>query len=170
MDALVKPIIREEHATTPDVAALLAYHVATMQAGSPEESCHVMSGDALSEAGVTLLTLRDGAGRLLGIGALKEISIGTATRHGEIKSMHTAAQARGRGVGATILRALIDVARQAGLAQISLETGSGEAFVSARKLYLTHGFDFCAPFGSYSSDPLSVFMTRATRSEDGDVT
>nr|WP_299346363.1 molybdenum cofactor synthesis domain-containing protein [uncultured Maritalea sp.] len=44
--------------------------------------------------------------------------------------------------------------------KVSLETGSDASFLAARNLYLSEGFAVCPPFGSYTLDPLSVFMTR----------
>jgi putative acetyltransferase len=152
MDALV---VSPDTAATPDVRALLMRHLALMRAGSPEESCHVMDPDTLSERGAVLVAARAG-GPVLGIGALTIIG----PEHGELKSMHTAAEARGRGVAKAVLQALMDAARTQELTRLSLETGSAEMFAPARALYHRNGFDFCPPFGSYRPDPLSVFMTR----------
>ncbi|WP_299293786.1 GNAT family N-acetyltransferase [uncultured Tateyamaria sp.] len=140
---------------TPDVQALLLRHFDLMRASSPEESCHVMQPDALLDKGAVLFAARDGD-VLLGVGALAALDV----THGELKSMHTAAEARGRGVGARILRSLVDHARAAGMQRVSLETGTAEMFAPARALYASHGFEDCAPFGDYQLDPLSVFMTR----------
>ncbi len=140
----------------PDVNALLLRHHALMRASSPEESCHVMDPAELLEAGVTLLTAHDGD-QLLGVGALKALD-GT---HGELKSMHTAQEARGRGVARALLVALMDRARADGLTRLSLETGTAALFAPARGLYAANGFAPCAPFADYTEDPLSVFMTRA---------
>ena len=79
--------------------------------------------------------------------------------HGEVKSMHTAESARGRGVGSALLRRLMDTARARGMRRLSLETGSWPYFLPARALYARHGFVECPPFGDYSEDPNSVFMT-----------
>ena len=49
---------------------------------------------------------------------------------------------------------------EAFLRLISLETGSMDAFVPARKLYEKYGFEECGPFGDYGLDPYSVFMTK----------
>jgi putative acetyltransferase len=40
-----------------------------------------------------------------------------------------------------------------------LETGSGEPFAAAVRLYSNHGFVSCGPFGDYQPDPFSQFMT-----------
>jgi putative acetyltransferase len=47
-----------------------------------------------------------------------------------------------------------------GFTRLSLETGSYEFFLPARKLYEKFGFHYCEPFADYQSDPNSVFMTR----------
>jgi N-acetylglutamate synthase-like GNAT family acetyltransferase len=69
--------------------------------------------------GITFWSARDG-GLLLGCGALRELD----ASHGEIKSMHVAIGQRGRGVGAAILRHILDVARGRGYRRVSLETDS----------------------------------------------
>ena len=94
-------------------------------------------------------------GDLLAVGALKQLD----AEHGELKSMHTAAAARGRGIGAAMVEHLLDVARGRGLRRVSLETGSMDAFVPARTLYARYGFAECGPFGDYSPSPNSTFMT-----------
>ncbi|WP_299685932.1 GNAT family N-acetyltransferase [uncultured Tateyamaria sp.] len=152
MDALT---VTRDTPRTPDVAALLTRHFDLMRSTSPEESCHVMAPDTLSDCGVTLFAAREGD-KVLGVGALAVIG----PDHGELKSMHTAAEARGKGVARAILAALFDAARAQGLTRLSLETGSAQAFAAARALYEAHGFQDCPPFGDYVLDPLSVFMTR----------
>ncbi|MEM9872108.1 MAG: GNAT family N-acetyltransferase [Pseudomonadota bacterium] len=152
MDALA---VAPDTPDTPQVAALLQRHFELMHATSPEESCHVMTPDTLMARGVTLYAARAGE-VVLGVGALAVIGPG----HGELKSMHTAAEARGRGVARAVLSALFDAARAQSLARLSLETGSAAAFAPARALYEAYGFSYCPPFGSYAEDPLSVFMTR----------
>ncbi|MFL4468860.1 GNAT family N-acetyltransferase [Tateyamaria armeniaca] len=151
MDALN---IARDRPDSPDVQALLIRHFELMRASSPEESCHVMEPGALLERDVTLLAARDGDA-VLGVGALAQVEPG----HGELKSMHTSAEARGRGVGRAILAGLLNEARAQGMARVSLETGTAGMFAPARALYAAHGFEECPPFGDYTVDPLSVFMT-----------
>ncbi|MEM7720552.1 MAG: GNAT family N-acetyltransferase [Pseudomonadota bacterium] len=139
----------------PDVQALLQTHHALMRSQSPADSCHVLDPLELSAAGAFVLAARR-QGTILGIGALAPF----ASQQGELKSMHTAAAARGQGVGRAILEALIAKAKGDGLTHLWLETGSADAFAPARALYTNHGFALCAPFGTYTADPLSVFMTR----------
>ena len=100
---------------------------------------------------------------LVAIGALKRLT----DDHGEVKSMHTAEAARGRGIGSALLRHVIAVAEARGMTRLSLETGSWPYFAPARALYARHGFVECPPFGDYRADPNSVFMTLALPSEGG---
>ena len=137
----------------PDIRALIDLHFDLMRSQSPPESCHVLPADGL--AGTYMLAAHE-RDTVLGIGALAVLEPG----HGEIKSMHTRAAARGRGVAQAILLGLLEEASRRGITRVSLETGSAETFAPARRLYARAGFTECAPFGAYQSDPLSVFMTR----------
>jgi len=138
------------------VAALLAGHFTAMRATAPVESCHVMPLDAMREADLDLFAVWDGE-TLASVGAVKRLD----AAHGEIKSMHTAAAYRRRGVGQATLDHLVAHAQRLGLSRLSLETGAGDFFVPARALYARNGFETCGPFGSYRPDPNSAFMTRA---------
>jgi putative acetyltransferase len=57
-----------------------------------------------------------------------------------------------------VLGRIIETARQRGYELLSLETGSHPAFLAARQLYRSAGFEFSGPFASYKEDPNSVFM------------
>lgn len=94
-------------------------------------------------------------GSLLGIGAIKRLDLG----HAEIKSMHTAEAARGRGIGRAILTHLLEVACSEGLRRVSLETGSTSGFAPARALYCSAGFVPCGPFGDYQPRQDNVSTT-----------
>lgn len=133
---------------------LLQTHYVAARAASPPCSAHALDLAALRAADVSFWAAWDGE-MLLGVGALKQLS----SEHGELKSMHTHAPMRGKGVGAAILRHVIAVSRQRGYSRLSLETGSMDYFIAARALYRRHGFRDCAPFGGYGLDPNSVFMT-----------
>ncbi|WP_062521867.1 GNAT family N-acetyltransferase [Demequina silvatica] len=141
---------------TPDVVELLTEHLADMHATSPACSVHALDVERLRAPHVTFVAARDDAGVLLGVGALADLGEG----HAELKSMRTATAARGRGVAAAVVEELLGVARQRGVARVSLETGTGEYFSAAHRLYERAGFTECGPFGSYTLDPFSRFYTR----------
>jgi putative acetyltransferase len=144
----------------PEVAALLNAHLDHCRRSSPPESVHALDLDGLCTPDIVFWTVRDGDA-VLGCGALKELD----PHHGEVKSMHTAAHHRGRGVAAAVLAHMLDEARSRAYRRVSLETGSMDAFAPARALYARFGFVACPPFGSYRPDPHSAFMTLELRAE-----
>jgi putative acetyltransferase len=148
--------IESEDPHAHDVRALLETHLAFAHATTPPEAVHALEHEALSEPHVTFFTARE-HGRLLGISALRELDPG----HAEVKSMHVAAAARGRGVGAAMVAHLLALARGRGYQRLSLETGSGEDFAAARSLYARAGFTLCPAFGDYPPSEHSTFMTLA---------
>ncbi|HET8835813.1 MAG TPA: GNAT family N-acetyltransferase [Gemmatimonadales bacterium] len=138
----------------PRVVALLHTHVTRARAETARGSAHALDLSGLRAPEIAFWTAWEGED-VVGVGALKRLS----AEHGEIKSMHTAEAARGRGVGSALLRQIMAAARARGMSRLSLETGAWAYFVPARALYARHGFVECAPFGEYREDPNSVFMT-----------
>jgi putative acetyltransferase len=137
-----------------DIRSLLHRHLTFARSHSPPEDTHALDLDGLLDPAVSFFSLRDD-GRLLAIGALKHLD----DEHAEVKSMHTAEAARGRGIGRRMLEHLIAVARERGYRRVSLETGAMEAFAPARALYLNSGFELTEAFGDYRPSRNSVFMT-----------
>jgi putative acetyltransferase len=138
----------------PRVVALLHTHVVRARAETAAGSSHALDLAGLRAPEVTFWSAWEGE-EVVGVGALKRLG----AEHGEIKSMHTAEAARGRGVASALLREIVAGARARGMTRLSLETGSWSYFLPARALYLRHGFVECGPFGDYRADPNSVFMT-----------
>lgn len=143
----------------PEIAAFLDEHLQHMRSLSPPESTHALDLDALRKPGVTFWTVRDGgqAGAVVGCGALKELD----ATHAELKSMRTSPVRQRAGIGSALLTHIIGEAAAHGFTRLSLETGSDEPFLPARRLYTRFGFTECEPFGDYRPDPYSTFMTRA---------
>ena len=152
------PVISVDDPRKGDVRDLLDRHLEFARTWTPPEGVHALPADDLADPAITLFSARI-HGRLLAIGALKQLD----DRHGELKSMHTAATARGHGLGMAMVRHLIAVARDRGLSKISLETGTMDAFAPARSLYSKAGFSPCGPFGDYSESSTSTFMTLLLR-------
>lgn len=151
--------IQLDRPDAPDVRQLLEEHLADMFATSPAESVHALDHTALADPAVTFWSARDVDGVLLGCGALTTLG----ARDGEIKSMRTSATARGRGVAAALVDTILAEARSRGYDALWLETGAEEFFAPARRLYARAGFVECGPFGTYTEDPNSVFMTLGLR-------
>jgi putative acetyltransferase len=148
--------IRIEDPGQPDVRALLERHLAFCHAVTPLEHAFALDLDGLRDPSITVFALRR-EGELLGVGALKELD----PAHGEIKSMHTAAEARGLGVGRALVEHLVATAARRGYTRVSLETGTADAFGPARALYANAGFSPCGPFGEYAESPDNTYMTLA---------
>ncbi|MDB5671429.1 MAG: family N-acetyltransferase [Alphaproteobacteria bacterium] len=146
--------IRPGDLDDPRVLELLGVHLALARAVSPPESTHALDIAGLRGPAILFWSGWESEA-LVAVGALAELDPG----HGEVKSMHVAAAARGCGVGGAMLRHIIAAARASGRTRLSLETGAMDYFAPARALYRRHGFHDCGPFGRYEPDPNSVFMT-----------
>jgi putative acetyltransferase len=138
----------------PDVQALLERHLAFANTHSPPEDVHALDVTGLVDPAVTFFSFRTD-GRLLAVGAIRRLD----ESHAELKSMHTAADVRGQGIGRAMVDHLLGVARERGFRQVSIETGTMEAFAPARALYKGAGFETCEPFGEYFHSPNSTCMT-----------
>ena len=143
----------------PRVTDLLRIHFTTARAQTAPGSAHALDVAGLQAHDISFWTVWEDE-TLLGVGALKWLS----ADHGEVKSMHTAAPVRRKGAGSAMLRHIIAAARAAGMARLSLETGTWDYFRPARAFYARHGFIECPPFADYVLDPNSVFMSLDLRS------
>jgi putative acetyltransferase len=147
--------ISEADPDTEDVRQLVGRHLRFTGTTTPAEFAFALHHGGLVDPSVTLFGLRVD-GELLAIGALKHLD----NAHVELKSMHTAEEARGRGLGRRMVNHLVATARAGGYRRVSLETGSTEEFAPARRLYASAGFTPCAPFANYRSSEWNTFMTR----------
>lgn len=149
----IEPTIAVESPNTADIVQLLQTHLDFAAATSPAEHVHALDVAALMTPDITFCTARR-SDELLGVGALRDLGSGRA----EIKSMHTAAVARGQGVGRLMLDHLLDLARNRGDSWVGLETGTMDEFAAARALYESYGFTRCEPFGNYTTNEFSLCM------------
>jgi len=140
----------------PEVRALLQRHLDFALSQTPPEHSFALDVDGLLDPTVTFVSYRDGD-KVLGVAALKELD----ATHAEVKSMHTAAEARGRGVGRALLSHLLGIARERGYRRVSLETGTTSGFTAARALYESAGFAPTGPFAGYPETNDNTFYTRA---------
>jgi putative acetyltransferase len=154
-------VVEVDDAAVADIRELLRTHLVFAQEVTPEGHVHALPVNRLLDPSVTLVSAR-ADGVLLGVGALKRL----ADEHAEIKAMHTAAAARGHGVGRAVLERLVSIGRERGYQRLSLETGTMDAFAPARSLYLSAGFVPCEPFGEYTANPHSVCMTMSLGGAD----
>jgi len=147
--------IYEDDVTGEKIINLLKEHLENMHEITPPESVHALDLGGLRVPEITFWTAWEGE-NLLGCGALKELNGAS----GEIKSMRTATAHRGKGFGAAMLEHILKAAKERGYTQLYLETGAMPEFVPARRLYARYGFEERGPFGNYTDDPNSVFMSK----------
>lgn len=148
--------IRLDDLTGKQVQALLADHLSGMQKNSPPGSVYALDLSGLKAPNVSVWTAWDG-GHLMGIGALKELSEAA----GEIKSMRTDTAHLRKGVGLSILNHIIEEALRRGYKRLSLETGSGDEFEPALRLYRKRGFENGDAFGSYEASAFNQFLHKS---------
>lgn len=148
--------ITEITAQMPALKPLVEAHAAFCAGHSPAESCHYIGFEALKEVPLTLWGAWDGDA-LVAMGGLQRLS----EHAGEVKSMHVLPRARGVGLGGALLGRIEGAAIERGYQKLLLETGSMDAFARARALYERYGYRQCAPFGSYSLDPNSVYYAKS---------
>ncbi|MHA1548357.1 MAG: GNAT family N-acetyltransferase [Alphaproteobacteria bacterium] len=146
--------ICEDDPSRPQVAELLAAHRRFSAANACSQADHAADVASLCASEVTFWSAREGV-TLLGCAALREIE----PAHAEIKSMHTDAAYRGRGVGTALMHHLLGEAHTRHYVRLSLETGASDGFAAARALYSRFGFEVCGPFHTYPDHPDSFFMT-----------
>ena len=92
--------------------------------------------------------------QIIGCGALKFLD----ENHGEFKSIRIADKFKQKGWGIKIINHLIKEAKELNVKKISVETGSGDFFIPARKLFDRCGFKVSKPFAHYKEDPDACYM------------
>jgi putative acetyltransferase len=139
----------------PDVNQLLKKHFVELKAASPEGSAHVLDISGLQVTSIKFWSLWEND-QLIGCGALKILE----KTHGEFKSIRVHDNFRGKGMGIKIINLLINEAKKLAITRISIETGAGEFFIPARKLFDNCGFRPCPPFAHYKEDVNSLYLTK----------
>ena len=138
----------------PEVHELLIKHFIELRSVSPEGSAHVLDIIGLKDSSIKFWSLWED-NNLMGSGALKFLD----QDHGEFKSIRVSDKFRGKGNGSKVVKHLINEAKKLNVKRLSLETGAGEFFLMARKLFYKCGFETCEPFSHYKNDINSVYMT-----------
>ena len=144
----------EGNFNNPEVHELLIRHFIELRSVSPEGSAHVLDIAGLKVPSIKFWSLWD-KNDLMGIGALKFLD----KEHGEFKSIRVNDKFRGKGNSPKVINHLINEAKILKIKKLSLETGAGDFFLAARKLFNKCGFKTCEPFSHYKNDINSVYMT-----------
>ena len=145
-------IVERNSPKDPQASALLKQSHALMEELFPPEDNFFLDIDELCVPSIRFFTARIGD-TIIGTGALS-IKEG----YGEVKSMFTSSEARGKGVASALLRQIEDEARDEKLEWLRLETGN--LLHAAHRVYERHGFARCGPFGDYPDAASSIFMEK----------
>ena len=139
----------------PEVHVLLIKHFIELRSVSPEGSAHVLDIAGLKDPSIKFWSLWEKSD-LMGSGALKFLD----KEHGEFKSIRVSDKFRGKGNGLKVINHLIDEAKKLKIKRLSIETGAGNFFTPARKLFDNCGFTTCPPFAHYEEDANSLYLTK----------
>ena len=137
-----------------EVLELLNKHFIELRSVSPDGSAHVLDIEGLKDQNIKFWSLWEDS-QLMGCGALKFLN----KEHGEFKSIRVEDKFRKKDNGIKILKHLIFEAKKLNIKRISVETGTGNFFSPARKLFNKCGFKLCKPFAHYQEDPNSCYMS-----------
>ena len=138
-----------------EVHELLIKHFIELRAASPEGSAHVLDIPGLKVPSIKFWSLWQDE-MLMGCGALKFLD----KEHGEFKSIRIHDDFRKQGNSINVINHLINEAKKLNINRLSIETGAGDFFIPARKLFKKCGFETCKPFAHYKKDVNSVYLTK----------
>lgn len=126
-----------------------------------------------SERSLALLLAEGNLGLAVADGdrVLAYVGMTTVLDEGSVTNVATHPEARRRGYGRALIRALLEIAREMGLTQIFLEVR--ESNLAARALYESAGFTVCGIRRGFYRHPTEsalqmVWMAQAEPSEDGE--
>ena len=144
----------EGNFNSPEVNKLLISHFIELSSVSSADRGHVLDIPDLKNPSIKFWSLWEND-QLIGCGALKFLD----QEHGELKSIRVADSFRRKGNGFKVINHLINEAKELNIKKISLETGTGNFFTPARKLFDKCGFKVCEPFAHYKKDPDACYMS-----------
>jgi len=152
--------IRRENLLSPVANSLIQSLNAELSRRYPEEGANHFRLDPEEVAegrGAFHVAYREG--QPVGCGAIRLLDSDTA----EIKRMYVAPEARGLGIGRSLLDSLESEARRLGARRLVLETGNRQP--EALALYGRSGFSRIPAFGEYRGSPLSVCMAKTLQNQ-----
>ncbi len=139
-----------------DIRRLVAELNDHMMPLTPREFQFQLTVEQMAEPSVTLFVARDGEGRAVGMGALKE----HGDSLGEVKRMYSLPEVRGARIGSRILRRIEELARERGIRRLVLETGEAPGFEGAWRVYERGGFTVCGAVLDYPDSGWSRFYEK----------
>ena len=145
----------------PAIVVLVESHRQAAIKDADPAACHALEVTCLKADNITLWSLCE-ADKPVSLGALKRLN----TEEGEIKTMFTLPEYRGRGYAKQMLQHLLQQAQGLHYRRVLLETGSWDYFLPARRLYHQYGFVVCQAFAEYVPHPESVYMCKTLSAQE----
>jgi len=108
---------------------------------------------------ICIMTLNDQIIGMMQLTFIPGLSMQGITRC-QIESVRIKKEYRDKGYGSKLINHLIDEAKKLNIRRLSLETGAGEFFMPARKLFTRCGFRDCEPFSDYKKNVNSIYLTK----------
>jgi putative acetyltransferase len=149
-------VIAIETPLQDDVRMMVAELNAYMIPLTPLEFQFQLTVEQMAEPSVVVLVARDGGGRAVGMGSLKDHGGGL----GEVKRMYTLPSVRGRRVGSKLVQRIEALAIEKGLKRLVLETGEAPGFEPAWRVYERAGFQVCGVVLDYPDSGWSRFYEK----------
>jgi putative acetyltransferase len=144
-----------ETSLSNDLSRILEAHWLFCTSASPIEFVFALDASKLFTPDITVFAARVSR-ELVSVGAIRKLD----ADHAELKSMHTLAEFRGKGISKAIVAHIEEFAKGQGFKRISLETGATDHFKPARGLYKSLGYNECEVFGEYAPNDYSTFMKK----------
>ena len=148
-------VIKIEKSLNDELAQVLHAHWLFCTSSTPIEHVYALDASKLFSPDITVFGARID-GELIGVGAMRKLN----DNHAELKSMHILDKCRGMGVGKAMVAYIEQFAQSSGIKRMSLETGTNDAFKTARELYKSLGFQSCKAFGDYVLSEDNICMTK----------
>lgn len=150
-------VIEKMPGPTDEVRALVAALEAELSPHYAPNQRHGLQLEAIFQPHIHFFVARR-AGEALGCAG-----VALTSGFAEVKRMYVCPEARGQGIAEALMERLTQVAHQAGLHILKLETGDRQQ--AALRFYARVGFRDCGDFEPYSSMPpeniaTSVFMEK----------
>ena len=150
--------ITSETALQDDVRAMVAELNAYLRPLTPPQFQFQLTVEQMADPSITLFVARDEKGAAVGMASLKDHGGGV----GEVKRMFTRPVARGTGLGGLLLERVEAEARARGVTRLVLETGEGNGFEPACRVYERGGFSRCGPVLDYPDSGFNRFYEKKT--------
>ena len=144
--------IAVESPVSEDARRLIDGSEAALAAVYTPEECFSFSPEELDTTETTFLVARL-SGRPVGC-----IALVANPGYGEIKRLYVDPDARGRDVGARLVKELEACAKAQRITQMKLETG--DKLAAAVRLYRRLGYSDCGPFGGYPDIDATMFLEK----------